>query len=213
MDIEQGSIFAIPLEKNLGYAFVKCVFIQGAGGSSNLTLKILDMRSEAFAKKSSGKIEEADELCYRLLMMGRPSVRGKNKWHYLGTQSLTSEEANEVPSFKQLSGPMLDLIDEKDWSKLNWSVILNFSLMNQVDSLPYASIRHLGPWMHSSDLDITIRLTMIWLKKLGYDIRSFYNTEELDSPKNVWNKIAYNEAMNIEFYSEVERKFRGKIIS
>jgi len=40
MNLDQGALFAVPLEKAVGYAYVKCIFTDELGLMPSLMLKV-----------------------------------------------------------------------------------------------------------------------------------------------------------------------------
>lgn len=206
--ITQGTVLAIPLEKDLGYAYAKCIYTGELGLMPNLMLKVYNRRTYDL-NKNHEELVHTEELCYRILSLGAPLLRGKHKWFKVSILDLTNDEANNVPSFKEQEGGTA-LIDNSDWSLLNWTIIENFDFQQRLYNLPYTSINHLGLWMHSAEIAIRQRLTMFWIKKLGKSIRDFYSEEEIFGKKNFWTKMAFNEAENIVFYDQIPKEYWGK---
>jgi hypothetical protein len=207
---EHGSIYGIPLDKSIGFAYVQCIFTGEKGFIPSLMLKVLDHHSESLEKPLNIPTD-CEELCYPFLMMGEPVLKGINKWHKIRTVDLGIDETISIPDLREPIGGT-SLIDNADWSKITWEVIFNFNYQKSVRNIPYDSIRHLGIWRHSSNMAIKMFLSMIWLRKLGYDVKQYYTEEEIFGRKNFWLRGAFYEAINIVFYSEVPKKYWGKVM-
>ncbi|MBN9379636.1 MAG: hypothetical protein J0H74_02645 [Chitinophagaceae bacterium] len=205
---EKNDIFGIPLEKEFGFAYVQCVYTGTNGYMPNLLIKNLNYHSKIL-ETSIDNLIDCEELCYPFLMMDGPLLRGPYKWKRIGVSNVKEEIF--IPDLRQPVGG-LALIENYDWANITWEIISDFNYTNPIAGVPYSSIRHLGLWRHSSPAAIRQFLSMFWLKKLGVEIRKIYTEEEIFGKGNFWTTAAFHEAENLVFYSDIHKKYWGRVI-
>jgi hypothetical protein len=190
--LQTGSIFEVPLEKDLGFAYVKIII-----AASNFIVKPFNFHSTEPGKIGIESFNDISDLCYPMLMWSDPRRRGVGKWRMVGVAEL-SERDHSVPDFKanRTSG----FWQTNQWDKLPWDIVRNCDTHQLIFNVEYRSIRHLGIWQHGGSDAIRTKLSFFWIKKMGKNYRDYYNEEET---KDFWLKAIINEVDNLMFYEEI----------
>jgi hypothetical protein len=191
--LQTGSIFEVPLEKDLGFTYVKIII-----AASNIIVKPFNFHTIGPGKIGIESFNDIGELCYPLLMWADPRKRGVGRWRMIGVAELTEGDRG-VPDFKanRTSG----FWQTNQWDKLPWDVIKNCDPHQMNFNIEYSAIRHLGIWQHAGSDAIRTKLSLFWIKKLHKHFSDFYTEEEL--AKNFWLKAIINEVDNLMFYDEI----------
>lgn len=202
-----ATIYGISLPKQMGFFYVKIIQTEKFGNM----VRALDLLTpHLLTIEEFNKLEPLD-LTYRMMMMGLPRTRKyKDRiiWHFVGTTELNDSD-KIVPDFKE--GFLMK--NYNDWHRYNkWCVLKNMSLTNRVYNYGgYENIIHLPLWIHSSYEAITIRIIMLWLKKLNKNVYDFYTMEELEKDSTL--RLGFVESKNSIFYSEIPKEKWNKFIT
>jgi hypothetical protein len=202
-EVRQGSIFAVRLEKGLGYGYLKLIVTAELGFLPQFIYKILDYRTEILETFDETKFKYLDELTYPFLSLQKPSARTKN-WILIGNISL-SESDILIPDFKTASKNW----DTDNWDSIQWSVITGLQVNKPIHDVPFNKVKHLGPWQHSSLVYIITRLTLFWIKKMNLNITDFYSVDEIQN--ECWLEAGIYEVNNLQFYNNISFPERYKL--
>lgn len=188
---KQGMILEIPLEKNLGFTYVKVILTEELGYPKNIILKPLNLLQKQSAQNSNmyEDLKVVPQLFYDLLILNTPKRRGADKWREICVIEL-NEKDKEMPMFR------MQINDEiQDWSQTEWYLIDKL-IPNGKTVVKYSEVKKLGISQHSTDNLIRTKLTFFWLVHLELNIRDFYTKEEFEN--NMWYKYIEAEANNME---------------
>ena len=186
-DIKTGAIWEIPLEKDYGYAYAKLIFskdVQPDYFDYRIIRVYNRYRAEPLPKREF--VPEAfatDDLAlYPLLASGFPNVRGPHKWRFLGHAPLT-EEDRIIPDYADIGMHERyhsDSIREWTTTEFGCAIIRNFENY-RIYTKDFASIRHLGFWVHQHPRMIRSCVTMYWMHRHGTPLHDHYSNDELNN--------------------------------
>lgn len=183
-DLVSGSIMKIPLEKGIGFGYVKLIWSQEIDPelSTNLIVKVYDKfspRSEP-TNFDPGEFETDHLLIYPLLLSTYPPLRGKGKWEFLGLADL-SEEDWIMPDFISAGqfgeiSPQ-NLMIECTRTKRGCAIRRNFE--NKVlFTTDFESIKHMSRWKHLGPEATTSVITMSQINLKWDEIEPYLDSKD-----------------------------------
>ncbi|MCD4793450.1 MAG: immunity 26/phosphotriesterase HocA family protein [Bacteroidales bacterium] len=201
MKIENGTILEIPLDKEFGFAYSRYLDI-----SSSINREFGSDLLMVYSNTSLNSINDINDIIKSELLFapvlidGKPSIKGKNKWRIIGNYIDKSDDF--IPDFK--SARCFPYIVE-DESKIGpWNLV---KLGIDEIETDYHKIKHLEQnSMHSED-QIVARIIMELLRTKGIKIEDYFNF----SKEEEHIKRTYFKMKNVPIYSKVPKEIRGRI--
>jgi hypothetical protein len=162
-EVISGSIFEIPLEGNIGYAYCQVHLFK------EIVITLFDFFNEDSIKGTSdlSNIINAPFLTEPKILMRLPSTRGKFKWTYLG---------NEKPILKnpidfRMGGAKGKVV----------TVVQNGDLSQRKPRYSYDDVKHLPIWTHMDFNLVRSILTCVYCKRKGISEESYRSNIETNN--------------------------------
>ncbi len=194
-----GTLWELPLDKELGFAYVQIIDSTKFGGGAWL-VKIMNHLSKVSRKKIAlEEFNSWDMLTSTITGSGRTPRKGQCIWRKMGAYPLT-ETDQIMPDLKQGG---VDLDGEE-----NWFLIKNMIPQDCEPGYTYEQVKHLGcynpiTFLHS----IHHRVTLTWMKFLGMDYENYSNKSP--DTEHIWT-IKRQIKYDVNF-AEVPTEIRGKV--
>jgi hypothetical protein len=191
-DIKSGSIFEIPLAKNLGFAYAKLIFTKDINPDifENLIVKIYDQYTKEKLINFDKSLFESDKiLFFPWLSLGFPPLRGPKKWRLLGYADLTAED-NIIPDYVHLFHDHTTVEEEYN-NEYGICYVRDFQ-NKRIYTKNIDNVTHLGRWCYRDPYSMTHTLTMYYGKKMGLSLKDIYSNEEIEKKNlitNYWNYL------------------------
>lgn len=204
IDSHHGMLWEVPLEENLGFAYVQTLSMSAFSQLGTL-VKILDYRSEQpFKGKGADFFKTIDFLTSPVLGINPPPQRGEKKWKKLGYLPILEEDLRS-PEFKAVNWFIQTNPFERDWS-----VFYGISASDTLEEkYTYDQVKHLSFFGFTNLRFMRHRITMEWMKYLGMDYESYTTS---DSPAYIYLEYQKYFVKCGIHYSEVPREIRGRAI-
>jgi hypothetical protein len=195
-EILSGSVFEVPLAKDLGFAYVKLIFSKDISFDTPDSIiskpyaTFSGQRADSF---DSAHFETDDLLFFPWLSLGLPPRCGEKKWRLIGVSSLTEEDLI-VPDYVQKAGKFDNSKTLEDcWSE-EYGIGYRANLKELVYTKEKHRVAHLGSWMHRSPISMVQTLSMFHARAIGLSLSDIYTPDELK--KDFWIEINWSALVN-----------------
>jgi len=198
--IMPGEILELKLEKSIGYAYVRFIDTKEEFRQQRRYFSLIDKISGVSKEKISDlEIKELKPLICNLAFGGAIPFVGKYKLKRVGIQR---ENSFLDPIYIRSSRFSMDEpFDERE----KWWTIKDFDQSKGPIYMSLEKIKHLPINFLSTIKERITLITMIWIRRIGEDIKDYYTQQEFKA--NLWLDIYYKYAVGVVFLENIEQQY------